>query len=104
MSGVYYVQAEEGASDLIFTDPAWIAKSMLNVGGVLKGFPFDGVKFHVPIKENMMVLFPSWLPHHTLSNKSVNDRIIISFNLMFDVYGNSNESIESTAVQKMRSL
>ena len=104
MSGVYYVQAEEGASDLIFTDPAWIAKSMLNVGGVLQGFPFDGVKFHVPIKENLMVLFPSWLPHHTLSNKSVNDRIIISFNLMFDIYKNDGESIEYTPIQKMSPL
>jgi len=86
MSGVYYVQAEEGASSIVFTDPAWIAKSMLNVGGRSKGFPFDGVKHHVPVKEHLMILFPSWLPHHTLSNKSVNDRVIISFNLIFDIY------------------
>jgi len=94
MSGVYYVQAEENTCDIVFTDPAWISKTMLNLRGVLKEFPTEGVKFHVPIKENLMLIFPAWLPHHTLQNKSTKDRIIISFNLVFDVYDDSMPPLE----------
>jgi uncharacterized protein (TIGR02466 family) len=91
ISGVYYVQAEEGASDIIFTDPAWIAKSMVNLYGEHiseehQNFPFGGgVNVNVPVEERLLVLFPGWLPHQTLANKSVNDRIILSFNLNFRV-------------------
>ena len=94
MSGVYYVQADKDACSIVFTDPSWVAKTMLNGGGKLKEFPTDGVKFHVPIKENLMLIFPSWLPHHTLQNKSTNDRIIISFNLVFNIYDDSMPPLE----------
>ena len=30
-----------------------------------------------------MVIFPSWLRHHVPSNQGTNERISISFNLMF---------------------
>ena len=35
----------------------------------------------LPLRD--MVLFPGWLPHNSRANKSGEDRIIVSFNLLF---------------------
>ncbi len=97
MSGVYYVQAKEDAGDLIFTDPAWIAKGMLTLGAHSTCFPQGGSKFTIPVHDNKIVIFPSWLPHHTLANNSGKDRIIISFNLLFN-NGATNQIIKEKEV------
>ena len=97
MSGVYYVQAKEDAGDLVFTDPAWIAKGMIALGKHSTTFPHSGTKFTIPVHDNKIVIFPSWLPHHTLANKSGEDRIIISFNLLFN-NGATNQIIKEKEV------
>lgn len=82
VSGVYYVKAEPNCGDIVFKDPAWVSKTM-NIWGGNQTFPQGGTTFNVPPKPGMMILFPSWLPHSTKSNKSEEDRIIVSFNLDF---------------------
>lgn len=84
VSGVFYVKAPENCGDIVFQDPAWVAKTM-NIKGANKGtFPGPGTKWsHSPTAGDML-LFPSWLPHSTKQNESEEDRIIISFNLLFE--------------------
>jgi uncharacterized protein (TIGR02466 family) len=79
LSGVYYVEAEESAGDLVFYDPrpqvAVMAPeptqyNLLNAG-----------RFSLEPKAGKLVLFPAWLPHSSNPNQSGRDRVSISFNL-----------------------
>ena len=81
LSGVYYAKAPEDCGHLVFQDPSYIGKVMHNRGqGKFPTFP---EKYVQEVREGLMVIFPSWLPHSTQPNKSAEDRIIVSFNLGF---------------------
>jgi uncharacterized protein (TIGR02466 family) len=79
LSGVFYAHAPEGCGNLVFKDPAYVAKTMFlrTVGE----FPSVGTRHVIEVKTGTMVIFPAWLPHQTEPNESKEDRIIISFNL-----------------------
>lgn len=83
VSGVYYVKAEPDCGELVFTDPSWVAKTM-NAPDDAAPFPGPGTKVVLPVRSGDMVLFPAWLPHNSRANKSGEDRIIVSFNLLFE--------------------
>lgn len=85
LSGVYYVQAAEGADTITFEDPrpqtyvmapAPSELSLESAGSVI-----------VPIKEGMLIVFPAWLPHSVGINQSDRERISVSFNVMFSSFG-----------------
>jgi uncharacterized protein (TIGR02466 family) len=81
LSGVYYAKAPKDCGNLIFQDPAYIAKVMHNRGA--GRYPTLAEKYMVDVRDGLMVIFPSWLPHSTQPNKSGEDRIIVSFNVGF---------------------
>jgi len=60
VSGAYYPHVEEGSAPLIFTFPE---------GRIVNMHPASG----------SLVIFPSWVDHHTTENQS-NKRITVSFN------------------------
>jgi uncharacterized protein (TIGR02466 family) len=76
-SGVFYAKAEPQCGEIVFHDPAWVAKTMhlKNVNNS------HSTKYKVAPETGLMLIFPSWLPHRTLPNRSGEDRIMISFNL-----------------------
>lgn len=80
-SGVFYVKAKENCGNLVFKDPAYVAKSMASK--LTRGFPTVDIVYTQQVEEGLMVLFPAWLPHSSQPNQSDDDRIIISFNLDF---------------------
>ena len=71
-SGVYYVKAEENCGDLNFYDPSADYKN--HCGDVCNTI------YRVTPQPGMFLTFPSWLPHQSNPNKSLTDRIIISYN------------------------
>lgn len=79
LSGVYYVAASDGSPELVFQDPRptlimpWTGKLTRYTGNASAQEPRPG----------RMVIFPSWLRHHVPSNEGPDERISISFNLMF---------------------
>lgn len=81
LSGVFYAKAKPNCGNLVFEDPAHIAKNMSSRGANV--FPTLPTRYTQDVEEGMMVLFPSWLPHQTRPNKSGEDRIIVSFNIGF---------------------
>ena len=81
LSGVYYAKAHEGCGDILFHDPAWVAKTMMLAGN--STFPIGGTREHRSPKTGDLILFPSWLPHSTEPNETNEDRIIVSFNFTF---------------------
>tara|TARA_B100001996_G_scaffold344502_1_gene300309 strand:+ start:1031 stop:1615 length:585 start_codon:yes stop_codon:yes gene_type:complete len=80
MSGVYYVKVPKGDSGcLVFEDPrpAYVFGNRFFVDRYS-----DGNMHGVTPKEGMMLLFPSSLMHSVLANKTDEDRISLSFNLV----------------------
>lgn len=79
LSGVFYAKAPPGCGNLVFKDPAYVAKTMfMRKAGE---FPTVNTMHVIDVKTGTMVLFPAWLPHQTEPNESSEDRIIVSFNL-----------------------
>lgn len=81
-SAVFYAKAEKNCGDIIWQDPSWIAKTMTQ-GADPSVNPYY-TTYQITPDAGTVLLFPSWLPHRTLPNKSGEDRIIVSFNLFFE--------------------
>lgn len=79
LSGVLYIKAKKNCGNLIFRDPSYIAKSMLSRSP--NDFPSVHTQYTQEVSEGLMIIFPSWLPHHSQPNRSGEDRIIVSFNI-----------------------
>ena len=77
LSGVFYVQVPDNSGDIAFRDPR---PGAINSSTQLLFGDGDTENF-TPIN-NMLILFPSYLEHYVLPNKSNKDRISISFDLV----------------------
>ena len=76
VSGAYYIRAPEGSSSLHFSSPL----KPLRMNEVTQNpNPLNLAEDSVPIKEDLMILFPSWLEHFTDKNNNA-ERTVISFN------------------------
>jgi uncharacterized protein (TIGR02466 family) len=85
LSGVYYVQAAEGADTITFHDPRPQTYVMAPAPTELS---LESAGSNImPVKEGMLVVFPAWLPHSVDFNKSDRERISVSFNVMFSSFG-----------------
>jgi uncharacterized protein (TIGR02466 family) len=81
LSGVYYVQTQEGADTINFFDPKVQA-------GVIRPSALEPTAENtevamVRVTNGTLLLFPAWLQHAVDTNRSPTPRISISFNLMF---------------------
>lgn len=81
-SGVFYVKAKKDCGAITFQDPAWVSKTMTQ--GVTPRLNPYYTSFSLNVSEGDLVIFPAWLPHRSLENKSGEDRIIVSFNMNFE--------------------
>ncbi len=79
LSGVFYAKTPANSGNIVFRDPASVAKIMF----IRNMTEFPAVEtMHVhEVRTGSMVIFPAWLPHSTEVNQSDEDRIIVSFNL-----------------------
>ena len=78
ISGSYYVQAPEGASGLMFHSPMdgnMIAPPFTEMNS------YNSLSLEMPVKEGLIVLFPSWLRHSVRPSAVDAERISVSFNL-----------------------
>lgn len=78
ISGVYYHKAPIGSGDIEFKTPVPFISS----------FPFVSKQYPTSIisgvEEGLLIMFPSWLKHHVMPNKSKENRISLAFNVSFD--------------------
>ena len=79
LSGVFYAKAPPNCGNIVFKDPASVAKTMF-IRKMVE-FPTVDTTFVYEVKDGSMVVFPAWLPHFTETNESNEDRIIVSFNM-----------------------
>jgi uncharacterized protein (TIGR02466 family) len=84
LSGVYYLQTQEGADMINFHDPRAQAAVIRPPITELTAYNTDQVV--VPVSDGTLVVFPAWLPHSVSVNKAKRPRISVSFNVMFSNY------------------
>lgn len=78
LSGVYYVTVPKNSGNIVFFDP----KSMIFSSAPDGEYYRRSASEVCEPKENMLLLFPSWLEHEVEQNNTDEDRISISFNLI----------------------
>lgn len=84
LSGVYYVRTRPGADTINFRDPR-------NQAGVIRPPVVELTAENtdqvvVGVKNGTLLMFPSYLEHSVDSNASGEERISISFNIMFSSF------------------
>jgi len=84
LSGVYYVRTGEGADTINFHDPRRQASVIRPPVAELTAENTDQVV--VRVSDGTLLLFPSYLEHSVDANRSDDERISISFNLMFSSF------------------
>jgi uncharacterized protein (TIGR02466 family) len=81
LSGVYYVQLPEGAKTINFHDPRPQTGILRPPVTALTACNTDQVV--VKVAPGTLLVFPAWLPHSVDPNASGENRISVSFNVMF---------------------
>src|SRR6266853_5556350 len=84
LSGVYYVQVQDGADTIHFHDPR--PQSAVIRPPVIELTAYNTDRVVVAVRTGTLVLFPAWLPHSVDANQSERPRISISFNAMFAAF------------------
>ena len=84
LSGVYYVQVQDGADTINFHDPRAQTSIIRPTVTELTAYNTDQVV--VSVGPGTLIVFPAWLPHSVHANQSELMRISISFNVMFAAF------------------
>jgi uncharacterized protein (TIGR02466 family) len=84
LSGVYYLRTYPGADTINFHDPRNQTGIMRPPVVELTAQNTDQVV--VRVKNGTLLVFPSWLQHSVDANTSEEERISISFNIMFSSF------------------
>ena len=84
LSGVYYVKAQEGADTINFHDPRTQTGIIRPPVTELTAGNTDQVV--VNVTNGTLLVFPSWLQHSVDASSSHEERISVSFNIMFSSY------------------
>lgn len=84
LSGVYYVQVQDGADSINFHDPR--PETGIIRPPVTELTAYNTDQAVVTVEDGTLIVFPAWLPHSVDSNRSVRTRISVSFNVMFSSF------------------
>jgi uncharacterized protein (TIGR02466 family) len=84
LSGVYYLQTQPGADTINFHDPR--NQTAIIRPPVVELTAENTDQIVVRVKNGTLLIFPAYLLHSVDTNRSKNERISISFNLMFSSF------------------
>ena len=84
LSGVYYVQTQPGADTICFHDPRIQTGIIRPPVTELTAYNTDQVV--VQVNSGTLILFPSYLQHSVSPNESDEERVSVSFNMMFSSF------------------
>lgn len=84
LSGVYYLQTQEGADSINFHDPRPQTAVIRPPVTALMAYNTDQVV--ITVRDGTLLIFPAWLPHSVPANTSDRLRVSVSFNVMFVAY------------------
>jgi uncharacterized protein (TIGR02466 family) len=78
---VFYVSANEESGELVVHRPNSSELSLYKILGSNAAFVNDSISYFIQPKR--FIIFPGWIPHSVLPNKSNKPRISIAFNCKF---------------------
>jgi len=81
LSGVYYLKCPKNCGDISFYRNFSESFILESSGEIMENNTFNHRKVNYTVKENKLLIFPSWLPHSVEPNESEEERMSISFNL-----------------------
>jgi uncharacterized protein (TIGR02466 family) len=84
LSGVYYVQTQEGANTINFHDPR--AQTGIFRPPVTELTAENADQVVVTVKDGTLLMFPAWLQHSVDANRGNRARVSVSFNVMLSSY------------------
>ena len=84
LSGIYYVSTFDSANTVNFHDPRPQTGVVRPPVTELTGGNTDQVV--VQVEDGTMLFFPAWLEHSVDANQSKQERISVSFNVMFSSF------------------
>jgi uncharacterized protein (TIGR02466 family) len=84
LSGVYYVKTHSGAETVNFHDPR--PQTGIICPPVTELTADNADQVVVNVRDGTLLLFPAWLVHSVDANRSAEQRISVSFNMMFRTY------------------
>lgn len=91
-SAVYYIDADDESSDMVFHYDTTYNTDHKFTYNVSEMNQYNSNKLIVKPKTGDFLVFPSYLKHNVTSNKSQNERIILSFNsFLTGTVGSSQE-------------
>jgi hypothetical protein len=102
LSGVYYVQADDGANNFNIDDPR--PQRHMIKPRVIQSTPFNAAHFKLGVKPGDMLVFPAWLPHSVDFNRSQRVRISVSFNAMFENFAETMSPPEWSGTLKTEGM
>tara|TARA_B100000989_G_scaffold127334_1_gene94527 strand:+ start:1327 stop:1929 length:603 start_codon:yes stop_codon:yes gene_type:complete len=79
LSAAYYVKAPENCGEFAVSNPHAISRNIYPERE--NPTEFNRIIAKHKVEEGDLLIFPAYLPHQVLPNKSDEDRIVISFNL-----------------------
>jgi len=84
LSGTYYIQAGPDAAEIVVSDPRPQAHVLMPRPTQFNARNTNSLS--VKVQDGRIVLFPSWLQHHVVSNQSALERMSVAFNFMIPHY------------------
>jgi uncharacterized protein (TIGR02466 family) len=85
LSGVYYVRARQAGGEIVFRDPRH--QPFILSPRTSERNQYNSRNADLPVREGLMLLFPAWLQHSVVGSAGESERISISFNVMFENFG-----------------
>ena len=82
LSGVYYTNVPINGGEIAFKHPSAYIKHEWKNPHINTSYTSSNIG--MPVHENCLYIFPSWLEHLVMPNMSMDKRISISFNLKLD--------------------
>lgn len=80
ISGVFYIKTPNDSGDLVFKNKAY-PNNHIGSQDVYEYTIYTASSWNVSPRENLLILFPSWLPHEVMPNLNKKQkRISIAFN------------------------
>jgi len=79
ISAAYYIKAPINSGDIVFYDPR--SANVIRSPIIDSQNKLNSTTFSVSPKEGLLVLFPSFLHHSVNTNKSKEERVVVSFNI-----------------------
>ena len=85
LSGVYYVRAPQAGGNIVFHDPR--PQPFLVSPPTRERNQYNSRNADLAARDGLLLLFPAWLHHSVTGNTGDSERISISFNIMFERFG-----------------